>query len=335
MGVRVSTMNQLVSLLLGLAAVACLSAGQAEPVSVATNQVVAVVNSDVITMTEVLRAMPPGSRPAEASDVEWLKFRFSLFKDRLEALVDQKLLSQEARLAKIELDDKQLSEVVDRRWQGSFETRERFLDYLKKLNMSEREFREQVRQELLAREIVKQRIQFDRTISPTELLAYYDEHIDDFCRGEKRRLRLIQIPVKLPSGEDGAQFSASLVKDLRANPGAFVEAARKHSVGPGASEGGDMGWIERDKGLRKDLRDVAFALEKSKVSDVVSTPQGFLILKVEEIQKGQVQTFEQAQADIRQRIQSQRYLEDRKKLLDGLRERGYVATFLPSPDYLQ
>ena len=57
--------------------------------------------------------------------------------------------------------------------------------------------------------------------------------------------------------------------------------------------------------------------------------------KVDEIQKGQVQTLEQAQADIRQKIQSQRYLEDRKKLLDGLRERGYVATFLPSPDFLQ
>jgi parvulin-like peptidyl-prolyl isomerase len=279
--------------------------------------------------------MPPGNRPPEVSDVEWLKFRFSLFKERLEALVDQKLLSQEAKLAKIEVDDKQLSEVVERRWQGTFESREKFLEYLRKLNMSEREFREQVRQELMAREIIRQRIQFDRTISPTELLAYYEEHIDDFCQGEKRRLHLVQIPVKLQSGEDGAQFSANLVKELRGNPGSFAEAARKHSVGPAASEGGDMGWIERDKGLRKDLRDVAFTLEKSKVSDVVSTPHGFFILKVDEIQKGEVQTFEQAQAEIRLRIQNQRYLDDRKKLLDGLRERGYVATFLPNPDFLQ
>jgi len=324
-----------ITLLLGLAAVQSVQAEPSQPITVVRNQVVAVVNDDVITMTEVLRTMPAGRRPDEVSEVEWLKFRLRLFKERLEGLIDQRLLHQEAKLADLTADDAVLDRVIARRWQGTFQSEKEFLDYLKSLSMSEREFREQVRRELMANDIVRKRIQLDQSISPAGTLAYYNENIREFSEQERRRLRLIQLPLKMESGESGAKAAGDLLKKLRETPGAFAQVAKESSIGPGATEGGEIGWVERDRGLKKELRDAAFALKEGELSDVVVTPDGFFILKIDEIQVGKVKPFEEAQSEVRNIIQNQRFLADRKKLLDDLKERGYVVTFLPEPDLLR
>jgi len=324
-----------ITLLLCLVAAQSVQAEPSQPITVVRNQVVAVVNNDVVTMTEVLRTMPPALRPAGVADVEWLRFRLKQFKERLEGLIDQRLLYQEAKLADITVDDTLLDKVIERRWQGTFKTEKEFLDYLGGLKMSEREFREQVRRELMAREIVRRRIQLDQSISPAEALAYYNENIAEFSDQERRRLRIIQLPLKVESGESGAKAARDLVKKLRSTPGAFAQMAKKSSIGPGATDGGEIGWVERDRGLKKELRDAAFALKEGEISDVVTTQGGFFILKVEEIKAGKVTPFEEAQVEVRDIIQNQRFLADRKKLLDDLKERGYVLTFLPDPDLLR
>ena len=61
---------------------------------------------------------------------------------------------------------------------------------------------------------------------------------------------------------------------------------------------------------------------------------GYFIIKAENISPGLVLSFEDAQPRIRGKIQSERYQKDRQKLIDDLRERAYVVTFLPDADLL-
>jgi len=299
------------------------------------NQVVAVVNGDIITMIEVLRSMPIVPRPESLPEIEWLKLRLRLFKDRLDSLIDRKLLYQEAKLAEVALDEAVVSQYVEKRWKAMDWTREQFLDHLKKMRMTESEFGQQVREDLMAGEIVRRRIGLDRSISPAELTAYFEENKDEFSEGEKRHVRIILTPLKLNDGKDGATFARDLVKRLRTKPEDFAKVAKDVSTGPNKETGGDFGWVEKSGGLKRELLEAAFALPERGISDPIQTDGGYFIVKVDALQRGTALSFEDAQPTIRRKIQSQRYMDDRKKLLDDLKRRGYVVPLLPDPELLR
>ncbi|MBI2190973.1 MAG: peptidyl-prolyl cis-trans isomerase [Planctomycetes bacterium] len=330
---RLSCFQRLTCVLIALVPI---RTGEAESagseVIASQNQVVAIVNSEVITMLDVLQTMPV--RPQGVDDEEWLKIRFQVFKDRLKGLIERKLLYQEAKLAQIELLPDEMDEAVEQRWQRSFGQKKDFLEYLKGMNMTLGDFQEQVKEDLMARAIIQRRIQFDNSVSTKELVSYYEEHLSDFTMNEKRKLSIIQVPVKLESGEEGEALARSLVKRLRQNPVEFAALARTHSIGPGAAAGGDWGW-QQPSGMLDALRETAFRLAVGQVSDVIATRAGCFILKVEASVDGRVQPFEEAQATIRQKLQSQRFAEHRTKLIEDLTLRGYVVPFLPNPDMLR
>ena len=73
----------------------------------------------------------------------------------------------------------------------------------------------------------------------------------------------------------------------------FAELARKHSKGPSASQGGDLGFFDRTS-MVKPFADVAFALQPNQFSaDPVKTQFGWHVILVVERRTGESPSFEQ------------------------------------------
>jgi peptidyl-prolyl cis-trans isomerase D len=116
--------------------------------------------------------------------------------------------------------------------------------------------------------------------------AYYDEHSDDrFTAPEEVRARhiLIKLP---PAADEKARAAARTKADdvlAKVKKGAdFAKLAQDVSEDPGtASKGGDLGLFSRGH-MVPAFDAAAFALEPGAVSEVVETPFGFHIIKVEE-----------------------------------------------------
>ncbi len=71
----------------------------------------------------------------------------------------------------------------------------------------------------------------------------------------------------------------------RINAGSdFAALAQEYSIGPSASDGGDLGWITRGQSGYMSFDEATFRLGEGEVSNVVETAAGFHIIKVIETQ---------------------------------------------------
>ncbi|MDP6506742.1 MAG: peptidyl-prolyl cis-trans isomerase, partial [Planctomycetota bacterium] len=162
---------------------------------------------------------------------------------------------------------------------------------------------------------------------------YRDEaNREKFFGPEKRKFRLIQLPAKLDSGEDGIAKAKALADELQATPADFANKASEHSIGVGKDDGGSYGdWIKKDD-IAPFLADVVFQLEVGKVSKVITSPAGYFIVKVDGIQPEVAKSFEDAQPEIQRHFQLLKYREEKTKLLKAIKARGLVIPFDPSPE---
>ena len=106
-----------------------------------------------------------------------------------------------------------------------------------------------------------------------EIDAYCAQHVHEFDRPERIRLRQILVPTP--------NEARDVVRRLKKEPRSFAALAQTRSRAPEASTGGMMGLFARGE-LPAELEKAAFALSAGETSDVVQSPLGYHVLRVEE-----------------------------------------------------
>jgi len=131
------------------------------------------------------------------------------------------------------------------------------------------------------------------SLTDAELDAYCREHARDFDRPERVRLRQILVPTP--------NEARDVVRRLKKSPRSFATLAQTRSRGPEASTGGLMGTFGRGE-LPAELEAAAFGLAAGETSDVVRSPLGYHVLRVDErvaaSQTGLPQCREAARAEL-------------------------------------
>ncbi|MCX7685176.1 MAG: peptidylprolyl isomerase [Acetobacteraceae bacterium] len=122
----------------------------------------------------------------------------------------------------------------------------------------------------------------------------YRREVLEAPREEEVSARHILVPTE-------AEARAILIEARR--PGVdFADLARRRSTGPGAREGGDLGFFRRGD-MIAEFAEAAFALQPGQISEQpVRTRFGWHIIKVEARRPVEPPSFEQARAEIRARV---------------------------------
>lgn len=138
-------------------------------------------------------------------------------------------------------------------------------------------------------------------VTDAEIKAWYDGHKDRFLVPEERRASHILIASeKLGKGKAKAK-AEELLADIRKNPAAFADLARKNSDDPGsASKGGDLGFFGRGM-MVKSFDDATMSLKEGEISGVVESDFGFHIIKLTGIHAAK----EKPLADVRGEIEAE------------------------------
>ncbi len=215
-----------------------------------TLQVMAVVNSEQITRTELGR--------------ECIR-RYGT--EVLESMVNRLLIADACAKQNIKITDADVSAEIDKIAARFGLSRDRWLTLLRdERGFSEAQYRSEVVWPMIAlRQIAASKIQ----VTPEELRKAFDSEF-----GPKVKARLI--------ATNSQQKAAEARQHAAANPAQFGEISKNYSSDPGvASAYGVIPPIRRNLG-DANLEQVAFSLQPGQISQVVSVANMYYVLKCEE-----------------------------------------------------
>lgn len=142
-------------------------------------------------------------------------------------------------------------------------------------------------------------------VDEEELIAYYDDHRDEFLQSEEANARHILIRVAPDATEeDGAEAEARAngVAAIARQRADFSELAAIHSEDPGSKDnGGDLGWFGRGR-MVEEFEDAVFSAKPGEIIGPVRSQFGYHIIRVEAFRPEHQQPFEEVEEQVRSRV---------------------------------
>jgi len=104
----------------------------------------------------------------------------------------------------------------------------------------------------------------------------------------------------------------------------FAGLAKVYSAGPGASEGGDMGYVKKGD-LMPEIEKAVFNLKEGETSDIIQTKLGYHIFMVEGKKPARMLTISEARRDIEEAIFREKVNQKISGWVEGLKKNAYIA----------
>ena len=292
------------------------------------NKPVVSVNGVVKTerhLSEAMKKIVPGSSfHGGLSEEKLKKYR----PEAINSLIDDELMFQRAEELSMKVKSSEvraLREATIERLGGKRE----FKAALKSHDMSNRQYKKEIRRRLLVEKFIKEKIDQTAVMGDDEVRMYYEENISMYVRPEARRVR--HIFIKVPSSFSGEHIEARRVRaeavlEKLHNGEDFAALAWDYSDGPYRVKGGDMGMLHRGR-LDPKLEEELYELEEGQLSGIVRTVYGFHIMKVDKIHPEEQLSFEKVKGDIRSSLEKTRLVEAREAVMSSLRENAEIEVF--------
>ncbi len=258
-------------------------------------------------------------------------------------LVDQELVAQEGQRQGLAITDEELDQAIAT-FKDRFGSPAGFVKYLKTIQRTETEWREDHRSRLL-RDRVLNKMVGEMVVEDKEVRAHFDKQPDRFLEKEQVRAAQILIPFEGATGPHGrlkAPHSATAIsKETKAKtlkealrikakasrPGVgFGQLARTEGKDHRAAAGGDLGWFPRGR-QPKSVEDAIFAAKKDQVVGPIKSQFGYHILKLIDRRPEGKKSFEDVQQELHDELLRRKRGRARRGALSTLRAKAKIDIF--------
>ena len=294
---------------LGLIAQASLlSAAQVE------DGIVAIVNSDLILLSEMRRELAPERERIQK------EYRGDALARRLKtaeymaltSMIERKLQLQEAKARGIVVTDQEVRQAIQQMKQQG-----RTLDETNLADMKN------VREQLLLLRVVDREVRSGVMVSDSDMKRYFQEHRDRFALSEEYTLSQILIKPRSPDDTADAREKVREVMTRLKQGESFEDLALRFSDGPNASHGGRLGLVRQGELVPGIERTIA-TLVPGGISDVIETPEGFHIMRLEDKKPKQFRPYEQVRNEIQGLVFQQKSEDVFQSWLTDLKNKAYI-----------
>lgn len=159
--------------------------------------------------------------------------------------------------------------------------------------------------DFLALEYAKEKVGKDVNVEEKDIKQYYEMHKNEFQVPEMIRARhiLVKFDNNASDGErkKAREKAEGLLKRIKDGED-FAKIASESSDDPGSKgKGGDLGFFTKGK-MVPEFEKAAFSLKPGEVSQIVESPYGFHIIRVEEKKDNDFEPYEAVKEKIREKL---------------------------------
>ncbi|MBI3440745.1 MAG: peptidylprolyl isomerase [Proteobacteria bacterium] len=243
--------------------------------------IAAVVNDSVITVTDIkeradlyMSANVQSTTPAQRKEVE---------RQVLSRLIDEALQLQEAQKLGINVSDADIAAGLADIAKQNNSSPEEFKKRLEQKGASIRSLSNQVKANIAWVQVVRRKLRPQVDVSESEI----DLALNQIASGKgKAQYHVAEIFLKAPDPAKESDTQDEVGKMVRQiNDGAsFSSIAHEFSQAPGATNGGDLGWVQEGQ-LDPELDKALSAMHPGEVSAPIRSATGYHILFLKELRQ--------------------------------------------------
>ena len=250
---------------------------------VPVDRIVAVVNKEVITATELAEAVGAAERQLRRQKTP-LPERSLLERQMLERLILDKAQLQLARDKGVRVDELQLDRTVQRVAQNNNMSLAEFRKALERDGVPFNAWREDLREQIVLTRVREREVDDRVQVSDTEIdlfLADLQTRPDTRVEYQLAHI-LVRVPEQAtPDRVEAARARAQKARDAARGGEDFASLAASFSDAPDALQGGALGWRSHDR-LPQIFSGALSAMQPGEVSELLRSPAGFHVLKLVE-----------------------------------------------------
>ena len=297
---------------------------------------VAIVNDDTITLSEVnelgksffqkiSEETPANQLPEVLQQAR---------KTVIDKLIDKKLLLQQAKKLNIRVSDEDVENALKNLIANNKSTMEQFRKEVGAIGMSEKQYREDLRDQILSSKLINYEIRSKVVIAEDKIKDYYDNIQYTETKGEAGYY-ILQIgcswetkdrDVAAKPTQAEARAKAERVRNLAMKDDDFKALAKQYSDLPSAADGGDLGVFQKHE-MAAYMRDAVVNLKTGEISQIVETEKGYQFFKLLPNHEGKTTAkapYESVKEEIREKLYQQAMELRYKDWLKAIRDKAYI-----------
>jgi len=292
------------------------------------DRIVAIVNNDVVLLSEINRALAPYAMTIKERGVSELTEKKMLLEARAEILgnlIDEKLILQEAAEMRIEVDESDINAAMETMKQSMPYSDERFQSFLSETGFTMAEYREQIGNQIVKSRVISQAVKSKTVVTQEETEEYFQNHQEEFASGTRYHLKniIMQTPAMNPEGKEAVRRKMEEIHQQIKDGAAFESMARQYSQSSFADDGGDLGLFAEDD-LAPALKDAIMNTKAGDISQVIETGPGFQIFYVQSIIRDDGNLDNEAYDQIHEKLYDKKLDEKFKAWTNQLRELAHI-----------
>ncbi len=302
---------------------------EADPGKMVLDRVVASVNDEAITLSEVQEEGQPVIRkifqdyvgPERDRRVEEAQQRL------MQDLIERRLMYQVAKKEGMLPASTEVQGAIEElKKNNNVSDDEQFRALLKSEGLTLEQIRRSIGERLAIGRLLARQIRSAIIVSEDELQKYYAEHTADFRRQPEAEIFHVHFPVDEKTGRDAAKGRAeSALASIRGGAD-FVQVA-KQALGRPSDEILEPLMVHKGD-LAAQIEAAAFSTKPGEVSPLIETDSGWHLIKVLRVRADTVAPFAEVRDAIRDRLFQEKFEAKRREWLSDLRNRSSIQVFI-------
>lgn len=299
------------------------------------DKVVAIVNDEVITLSEVeeeaariyQNISTEGPVPGLGTSMAEVR------ESTINGLIDRRLINQRAKATNTTVSDEELQAAMETTRTRMGLDPAAFRKKMEQTGMTEDALKKQLRDQILQGKLVSMDVRAKTVVTDEMVREYFNRNHS--AGSDKGNLYLLQMgfawnakskdEAQLAEEKAEARKRAEQARALVEDGQDFSAVAKKFSELPSAVDGGDLGLLHLDD-LAKATRAAIAELKPGKISEIVETADSYQFFKVlsEKDKSADEAAFDKVKEDIREKLLQEKLKTAYAEWVKKLRDTAYI-----------